>query len=385
MRREIELAQRLGTHPHVMPVLDFSPDHAWFVMPMAKATAEDVRSELLEPGRLRVLVNAVASALAAAHEHGWLHRDIKPSNILCLDSRWVLADWGIVRRPRGQTSDLGVLTNGAIGTEGFAAPELTAGAHEATFASDIYSLGQLIGWILTGTWPQPNIPLLPPHGPWYAVVRRATNLDPSHRPQDIDAFLDLVEKETSPAVELPIVRALQLLETAVGGEVSAVEQLLDLAADRPDDYELFLEALAALDIEVAGPALLSDVPRAVAVLKALANHAHGDERGNWPRLEEMDRAIWWLLAAAAAASQAEQWVLLEAAADSMCAWDGACDPWKPQNSIKEWLRNLDGQAAAVVASVLRQHPHSAQHFAELTVEHAMTLRSAIHAALIELG
>lgn len=387
MAREIELAQRLGGHPHVMSVLDFSPDHAWFVMPMADATAEDLRSELQEAGRLRALVDAVASALTAAHEHGWLHRDIKPSNVLYLEDRWVLADWGIARRPRGQTSDLGVLTHGAIGTEGFAAPELSVGAHEATFASDVYSLGQLIGWILTGTWPQPNVPLLPPPGPWYGVVRRATHLNPSRRPQDVGAFLDLVERETSPAVGLPIVRARQLLEAAAAGEVAAAGQLLDLAADRPGDYELYLEAVTALDIKAARPVLLSDAPRAVTVFRALASHSRGDERGNWPRFEEMNRAICWLLAAATAAGRKEQWALLDAATDSMCEWDGACDQWKPQNLIREWLRTLEGQAAAVVASVLRQHPHSARHFAELTDERGVevSLRGAIHAALAELG
>lgn len=387
MAREIDLAQRLGGHPHVMPVLDFSPDHSWFVMPMAQATAEDLRAELLEPGRLRGLVDAVASALAAAHEHGWLHRDIKPSNVLYLEDRWVLADWGIVRRPRGQTSDLGVLTNGAIGTEGFAAPELTAGAHDATFASDIYSLGQLIGWILTGTWPQPNVPLLPPPGPWYGVVRRATHLNPALRPQDVAAFIDLVEQETVPAAGLPIIRARRLLEAANGGDTEAAGQLLDLAADRPGDYALYLEAVAALGIEAAGPVLLSDVPRAVAVFKSLASHARGDGQGNWAQWGEMDRAISWLLTAAALAAREEQWELLDVAADSMCEWDGSCDQWNAQNSIQGWLRSLDGQAAAVVASVLRQHPYSARHFHELVDERAVevSLRGAIHTALAELG
>ncbi|MER5571848.1 protein kinase [Streptomyces goshikiensis] len=383
MRREIELAQRLGGHPHVMPVLDFSPDHSWFVMPMAQATAEERRSELLEPGRLRVLVDAVAAALAAAHEHGWLHRDIKPSNVLYLEDRWVLADWGIVRRPRGQTSDLGVLTHGAIGTEGFAAPELSAGAHEATFASDIYSLGQLIGWILTGTWPQPNVPLLPPPGPWYGVVRRAAHLDPSARPQDIASFLDLVEKDTAPAAGLPIIRARRLLETAVGGDAWSAGQLLDLAADRPGDYELYVEAVAALDIEVAGPVLLADVPRAVTVFKALAAHSPGD----WAQVGDLDRAIGWLLACAALAAREEHWLLLDVAADGMCEWDGACNQWSAQNSIKGWLRSLDGQAAAVVAAVLRQHPYSARHFHELVDERAVdvSLRSAIHDAVAGMG
>jgi serine/threonine protein kinase len=387
MRREIELAQRLGGHPHVMPVLDFSPDHSWFVMPMAQATAEDLRSDLLEPGRLRVLVDAVASALAAAHGHGWLHRDIKPSNILYLEERWVLADWGIARRPRGQTSDLGVLTNGAIGTEGFAAPELSSGAHDATFASDIYSLGQVIGWVLTGAWPQPNVPLLPPPGPWYGVVRRAAHRDPSQRPQDIAAFLDLVEKETAPAPGLPILLGQQLLEAARAGDGAAADALIALAADRPGDYELYLEAVTALETELAGPALLSDVPRTIAVVQALAAHVSGDERGQWPRFGEASQAIWWLLSLASLAGREEQWELLDAATEGMCVWDGAFDQWKPQDSIRRWLRSLDGQAAAIVASVLRQNPHSARHFHQLAEERGIdvTLRGAIHTAVTELG
>lgn len=386
MAREIEFAQRLGGHPHVMPVLDFSPDHAWFVMPMAQATAEDLRSELLKPGRLRILVDAVASALAAAHEHGWLHRDIKPSNILYLKGHWVLADWGIGRRPRGQTSDLGVLTNGAIGTDGFAAPELSSRPHEATSASDIYSLGQVIGWVLTGTWPQPNIPLLPAPGPWYGVVRRATHRDPKQRPQDIAAFLDLVEKETALAPGLPILRGRQLLEAAEAGDGAASDALIALAADRPGDYELYLEALTALEAKFAGPALMSDVPRAIAVIRALSAHVTGDANGQWPRFGEADQAISWLQRVASLASRESQWDLLDAATDSMCVWDGAFDQWKPQDSIRRWLRSLSGQTAAVVASVLRQHPDSARHFQELANERGVdvTLRGAIYAAVAEL-
>lgn len=42
---------------------------------------------LRDPAELRALVDALASALAATHGHGWLHRDIKPSNILFFDGR----------------------------------------------------------------------------------------------------------------------------------------------------------------------------------------------------------------------------------------------------------------------------------------------------------
>ena len=42
MRREIEAAQLLGGNPHVMPVLDYSDRHDWFVMPLAGDTAADL-------------------------------------------------------------------------------------------------------------------------------------------------------------------------------------------------------------------------------------------------------------------------------------------------------------------------------------------------------
>ncbi|WP_326790481.1 protein kinase domain-containing protein [Streptomyces sp. NBC_00151] len=127
MRREIEIGQLLNGHPHAMPILDFGADHTWFVMPWADATAAQRQELLRESAELRALVDALASVLAAAHEHGWLHRDIKPSNILYFDGRWTLADWGIVRRPRGQTTKVG-RTGLCIGTEGFAAPELSGTA-----------------------------------------------------------------------------------------------------------------------------------------------------------------------------------------------------------------------------------------------------------------
>ncbi|MEU9663816.1 protein kinase domain-containing protein [Streptomyces chartreusis] len=146
MRREVEAALRFGAGPHVMPVLDFSPTHDWFVMPLAEATVEDKRTDLQNPTHLRALVDAVAAGVADAHRYDWIHRDIKPSNVPLLDGRWVVADWGIVRRSRGQTSTAGLLTRAGTGTEGFAAPELSVDGHDITppatsTASDSSSVG----------------------------------------------------------------------------------------------------------------------------------------------------------------------------------------------------------------------------------------------------
>ncbi|MBT2446196.1 serine/threonine protein kinase [Streptomyces sp. ISL-43] len=175
-RRELDCARAMGSHPGAMPILDADALATWYVMPWAEATAEDRRAQLADPEELRAMVLSVASALAASHEHGWVHRDITPANILLYDGRWRLADWGIARRPRGQTSAGGPLTETGVvfGTEGYAAPELARDAHkEATPASDIYSLARVVAWILTGTRPQPNVVLLPPSRKISSPVRRS--------------------------------------------------------------------------------------------------------------------------------------------------------------------------------------------------------------------
>ncbi|MEV2189768.1 serine/threonine-protein kinase [Streptomyces phaeochromogenes] len=382
MRREVEAALRFGGNPHVMPVLDFSPAHDWFVMPLAEATVEDKRTDLQNPTQLHTLVGAIAAGLADAHRNDWIHRDIKPSNVLLLEGRWTVADWGIVRRARGETSTAGLLTRAGIGTEGFAAPELSLDGHGITPASDIYSLGQLIGWIFTGTWPRTNMPLLPPPGPWYGVVRQATQLDPVQRPQDIDAFLAVVERETGFQDELPITRASRLLEDAnERGDTAAAAQLLTVAADQPDSYELYLDVVTKLIIPGATTALLANPQQTAAVLQSLTGHAAGD-RGDWPTWEEADRAVWWLLRVAQLAAQNRQWLMLDAAVQGMCDWDGRWDRWDPRNTIRDWLRSLTGQAAATVASALRAQPHGARYYHEVIDDRRAdtAIRSAIHAA-----
>jgi hypothetical protein len=196
MRREIEAAQALGGSPHVMPVLDHSPGHDWFVMPLADESAATARAALSETTELRALVTAMCEGLRHAHAIGWIHRDLKPANLLRRGGTWMVADWGLVRRPLGTTSQSGRTRLGiAFGTVGFGAPELSPDPHQAGPPADIYSIGQVIGWAVTGQVPQANTPLIPPGGPWRQVVRTATQRDPARRPATVDALLELVAEE----------------------------------------------------------------------------------------------------------------------------------------------------------------------------------------------
>ncbi|MGC4862893.1 protein kinase domain-containing protein [Micromonospora sp. DT41] len=196
LRREVDVAGMFGSNKHVMPVLDFCPAYEWFIMPLATHSAEDVAADLRDEGALRKLITAICEGLREAHQIGWTHRDLKPANILWLDERWVVADWGLGRRPRGRTTAPGLTrTGGLFGSEGYAAPELYTDAHGAGPQADIYSIGQIIGWALLQTEPRANVPHLPPEGPWRTVVETSTHIDPQLRPNSVDELLAIIAAE----------------------------------------------------------------------------------------------------------------------------------------------------------------------------------------------
>ncbi|MFJ4680493.1 serine/threonine-protein kinase [Kitasatospora sp. NPDC088783] len=394
MVREVEVGRRLAWHPHVVPVLDIAPDCSWFVMPVAQYTASTRRAELAEPAALLEFVRAIASALRAAHEHGWVHRDVKPPNVLFLDGVWRLADWGLARRPRGETTDA-QRTRLGLGTEGWAAPELSTGegAHNAGPSADIYSLGQMIGWIHTGRNPTANKPLLPADGPWRHVVRQATHDDPARRPQSIDEFMALVERELAILPLPPGVAAKKYLAAANGGgaptaggpfgstapatDPVAAGRLLDLAADHPGNQDLYLDVLTWL--REPGAAMRTDPVRAEAVLAGFAGHCHPEP---WQHSSVLNRTMLWLLDVARDAARHCAPDVLEAAVETLFAWQGAHDQWTPRDGTVDWLGALAGADAARVAAVLRRHPYAARHYQVLVERGGVdeAISTAVYAA-----
>lgn len=94
----------------------------------------------------------VASALADAHAVGVVHRDVKPQNVLLRPGRGevhaYLCDFGIARDDESSLTQSGLIA----GTYAYLAPERFRG-EPATPASDIYALGCLLWFLLTGRPP----------------------------------------------------------------------------------------------------------------------------------------------------------------------------------------------------------------------------------------
>lgn len=104
------------------------------------------------------LAAQVASALADAHAVGVVHRDVKPHNVLLRAGQdqlhAYLCDFGIARDDESSLTSTGVVA----GTYAYLAPERFRG-EPATPASDIYALGCLLWFLLTGRPPYDGGPV----------------------------------------------------------------------------------------------------------------------------------------------------------------------------------------------------------------------------------
>ncbi len=122
--------------------------------------AQRVRGQPLPSRVAACLLRTIAEAIHFAHGKGILHRDLKPSNIL-LDGRDQphITDFGLAKRLTelpvslpSQDETL-TLTGQVLGTPGFMSPEQVQGRRDLTSATDIYSLGALFYFLLTGRAP----------------------------------------------------------------------------------------------------------------------------------------------------------------------------------------------------------------------------------------
>jgi len=94
------------------------------------------------------LADGIGGALDALHATGWWHGDVAPANVLFGPDGPVLADLGSVRRIGARAVRRGTL----VVTPQVCAPEVWAGL-AADGRADVYGLGALLYWALTGVWP----------------------------------------------------------------------------------------------------------------------------------------------------------------------------------------------------------------------------------------
>jgi tRNA A-37 threonylcarbamoyl transferase component Bud32 len=204
---EAALAGKLN-HPHIVQIFDavVEDKYSYIVMEYVEGgTLEKFckPDALLETREVAEIIFKCVRALAFAQTIGLTHRDIKPGNILHKEGTEIkIADFGAAIN---KVADHTVITN--VGSPAYMSPELVAGTVQASHLTDIYALGVVMYYLLTGKLPfsgantmsviyqivntDPTPPsavregLLPEFD---AIVMKAISKDPANRFQTWDEF-----------------------------------------------------------------------------------------------------------------------------------------------------------------------------------------------------
>jgi serine/threonine-protein kinase len=214
--REVQAMATL-THPNVVEIFDYGrADDGTFYYAMEYLPGLSLEQLVgrygpVPAGRAVHFLRQVCGALQEAHAAGLVHRDVKPGNVLVCrrggrDDVAKLLDFGLVRAagPAGRGEQL--TRDGATpGTPAYMSPEQAAGRADVDARSDLYSLGAVAYFLLTGRPPfvrpsavqtlaahlgepvvapdrvRPDVP-----GDLQAVVLRCLEKDPARRYPDAD-------------------------------------------------------------------------------------------------------------------------------------------------------------------------------------------------------
>ena len=223
--REVQLASQL-LHPNTVEIYDFgrtAEGQPYYVMEFLDGVtlAELVaHSGRIPPGRVIHILRQVAAALREAHMHGMIHRDVKPENVmLCRrgeDDVVKLLDFGLVKNlERADTRDITKQLK-IVGTPRYMAPERLLNPSDVDARSDIYALGAVAYFLLTGKsifdgddslaisnqvlhTPAPRVSASGVQGPdgLDALVAACLEKDRAKRPQSAQAVVDALDRLSS--------------------------------------------------------------------------------------------------------------------------------------------------------------------------------------------
>jgi predicted Ser/Thr protein kinase len=158
-RQEVKAAARLH-HPNIVTAYDADQAGETHFLVMEYVEGRSLGRVVEEGGPLPVRTaceysRQIALALQHAHEAGMVHRDLKPANVLVTAQGQVkVLDFGLARFVSDSTSaEPHTPVGTVVGTPDYMAPEQAHTPQQADVRADLYSLGCLLYFVLTGRPP----------------------------------------------------------------------------------------------------------------------------------------------------------------------------------------------------------------------------------------
>ena len=194
-------------HPHVVAPHGWAAEDDLVVLAMELVPGGSVADLLREhgpfdTGTVRLLVDQLLMGLAAVHGAGLVHRDVKPANLLLEATgedppHLRLGDFGVA----APIADRRFTTvPGAIGTDGYMAPEQARGAPPEP-TQDLYAVGRVTLELITGLPPSRQREI--PSHPLRPLVERLLVTDPEQRVATAEAALRLLRRLPAPPADPP--------------------------------------------------------------------------------------------------------------------------------------------------------------------------------------
>jgi serine/threonine protein kinase len=161
--REVQLTSQL-THPNTIAIYDFGRTAAgsfYYAMEYLDGlTLQDLvdRDGPQDPARVAHLLGQLSGALAEAHSAGLIHRDVKPANVMVCDRGGMadvvkVLDFGLIKEVEGRQDVSRTDAQQIIGTPLYMCPEALIAPETVDARSDIYAVGAVGYFLLTGLPP----------------------------------------------------------------------------------------------------------------------------------------------------------------------------------------------------------------------------------------
>jgi serine/threonine protein kinase len=234
---------------------------------------------------------------------------------------------------------------GLLGTVGWAAPELHHDAHNATAAADVFSLGAIVAWILTGEFPQStSVPR--PIGRFRSVVVRATRPESLQRYSTVDLMLAAMENE-----RVKHGGPLSSELAALMAPPISYDELSNFLVTHSDNAELLLPELPSLSDTHLISWFSADADGLLEVAVQVSKMLQ-DERGRAGLNQEGLRPpLFWLLSVLKHFLIHKRASMAEPLAIGFFEALEACDQWPVSKETASWLKGLgNSDAEAMIAA-----------------------------------
>lgn len=161
--KEVKTTAKL-THWNTIEIYDYGCTEDgtfYYVMELLPGKSLEELVEMygpLPPERVVYLLRQICGALQEAHSVGLIHRDIKPANIFASQRGGVydvakLLDFGLVKEGSKKHHGGGAQYGSFSGTPLYMSPEQASAYEDVDGRADIYSLGAVAYYLLTGQTP----------------------------------------------------------------------------------------------------------------------------------------------------------------------------------------------------------------------------------------